>query len=58
MSNNDQIIQKLREVATDSKITCTEARKLAEELKVNPSEIGKICDEAKLKIIGCELGCF
>jgi LAO/AO transport system kinase len=58
MPNNDQIVQKLREVATDGKITCTEALKLAEELKVDPSEIGKLCDEEKVKIVSCQLGCF
>ncbi|MDI9480116.1 MAG: hypothetical protein ACOXZ6_05790 [Syntrophomonadaceae bacterium] len=58
MSNNDQIVKKIREVATDGKITCTDARKLAEELKVDPSEIGRLCDEEKVKIMGCELGCF
>ena len=39
MSNNDQIVKKIREVATDGKITCTDARKLAEELKVDPSAV-------------------
>lgn len=58
MPDSDQIIQKLLEVATDGKITCTEARRLAEELQVDPSEIGKLCDEVKVKIMGCELGCF
>ncbi len=58
MQKNNQVVQKLREVVTDGKITCTEARKLAEELQVDPSEIGKLCDEEKVKIISCELGCF
>ena len=58
MQKNNQVVQKLREVATDGKITCTDARKLAEELQVDPSEIGKLCDEEKVKIISCELGCF
>ncbi len=57
MPNKDQIVQKLREVVTDGKITCTEALKLAEELKVDPSEIGKLGDEEKVKIVGCQLGC-
>lgn len=58
MPNRDQIVKKLQELSNDGKITCTDARKLAEDLSVHPSEIGKLCDEAKIKIMGCELGCF
>lgn len=58
MQNRDQVIEKLRELSNDGKITCTDARKLAKDLNVHPSEIGKMCDEIKIKIMGCELGCF
>jgi hypothetical protein len=58
MQKRDQIVEKLKELSDDSKITCTDARKLAEDLQVEPIEVGKLCDEMKIKIIGCELGCF
>ncbi len=58
MPDNAQILEKLRQLAPDGKVSCTDARKLAEELKVHPSVVGKLCDEAKIKITGCELGCF
>lgn len=58
MPDRTQILEKLQQIASDGKISCTDARKLAEELKVHPSVVGELCDEAKIKIIGCELGCF
>jgi hypothetical protein len=53
-----ELIEKLKELAPQGRIGCSEARQLAEKLNVNPSEIGKACDEAKIKIQACELGCF
>lgn len=58
MPDRNQIIEKLHELTSNGKVSCTDARKLAEELKVHPSEIGKLCDELNIKIMGCELGCF
>lgn len=54
----EKIIEKLKELASNGKICCADARKLAEDLNVEKSKIGKACDEAGLKINGCELGCF
>ena len=53
-----ELIEKLRELAPQGRISCNEARQLAEKLGVEPSEVGKACDEAKIKIYGCGLGCF
>ena len=53
-----ELLEKLKELAPQGRISCSEARELAEKLKLNPSEIGKACDEAKIKIHACELGCF
>ncbi len=39
-------------------LACSDAYKIAEELKVNVSDIGKLCNENEIKIIGCQLGCF
>lgn len=56
--NREQIIVRLKDQAKDGKISCTVARRVAEEMKVSPREIGPLCDELKIKIMGCELGCF
>lgn len=52
------LVEKLKEIAAQGKISCQEARQLAEQLEIHPSEVGKACNEAKIKIYACELGCF
>ncbi len=39
-------------------IPCPAALKIAETLNVPAAEIGKICNEMKIKIMSCRLGCF
>ncbi len=48
----------LLEKSTNSRIMCRDARKIAEELMVSYSEIGRIANKLKIKIKNCELGCF
>jgi hypothetical protein len=54
----DKLVVKLKELAPEGRISCREAHQLAEKLGVRLSEIGKACNEAKIKIKACELGCF
>ncbi|MGE5416137.1 MAG: hypothetical protein ACM3UZ_05120 [Acidobacteriota bacterium] len=58
MEKRDQIVEQLQKNAENGKISCTAARKMAEELKVSPRDVGAVCDELKIKIFSCELGCF
>lgn len=58
MEKKDKVVDKLKEVATEGKISCTQARKIAEDLEVELAEVGKLCDDNDLKIYACELGCF
>ena len=54
-----KIIEKLlREKSNNGKITCAEARKIAEQLNVEYIEVGRVANELKIKIRKCELGCF
>lgn len=39
-------------------IPCPAALKIAETLKVPQSEVGKACNDMKVKIMNCQLGCF
>jgi hypothetical protein len=55
---NDQIKELLINKAVDGKIFCLVARKIAEELSVSYKEVGRNADELRIKITGCELGCF
>lgn len=52
------IEESLREKAIGGKITCGDARRIAEELGVHYGEVGKAANGLKIKIRNCELGCF
>ncbi len=39
-------------------LRCAAALAIAEEHGVGAFEIGRICDERKIKIVACKLGCF
>ncbi len=55
---SQEVLDAVRQAAKDGKITCTEGRKIARDLKVAPGIIGKAADELEIKIKSCELGCF
>jgi hypothetical protein len=40
------------------KLTCAEAFKLAQQFETGIMEIGRICNQQKIKICKCQLGCF
>jgi len=44
--------------AQDGRISCTTAQQIAKDLEVSVREVGQSCDELKIKIYACELGCF
>lgn len=54
----DKVKEKLREKSAGGRITCHEARSIAEELGVPYAEVGRAADELRIKIADCELGCF
>lgn len=58
MVDEGKIAERLKEIAPNGKINCSEARKLAAELKLDPGVLGEICNKLKIKVFGCELGCF
>jgi len=39
-------------------LPCTKAFRLARLFAVDLCEIGRICNEQKIKIVNCQLGCF
>ncbi|MDY6967122.1 MAG: hypothetical protein SVR08_00500 [Spirochaetota bacterium] len=51
---NEAIVNK----AKDGRITCKDARQIADELGIDNLEVGKKINELKIKITKCELGCF
>ncbi|MEA1959811.1 MAG: hypothetical protein U9N81_00730 [Bacillota bacterium] len=56
--DNKELVEKLKAMFPSGKISCTEARRATEELDIKLGDMGELCDEAKLKIHSCELGCF
>ena len=40
------------------KLACADALKLAEKFGVKPTAITRICNQRKIKICKCQLGCF
>ena len=54
----DIVAGEVKSIAKDGKITCAQARKLAEDLKVPYGDVGDMLDKLKIKIHKCQLGCF
>jgi hypothetical protein len=54
----EKVMQAVQEKATDGKISCTVARKIGTDLGVPMGMVGEACNELKIKIHGCEFGCF
>ncbi len=55
---NDKIAEEIIKKAVNNRLPCAAARRIAEELSVPYKEVGRTADELKVKITGCELGCF
>ena len=58
--DEERIREIVLERTVDGKLTCEEAHRIAEELGVHLSLIGRICNksEGRIKIAKCLLGCF
>lgn len=39
-------------------LSCAQALALAREHGVEPKRVGQLCDDADVKIVHCQLGCF
>jgi hypothetical protein len=55
---NDKVAEEIIKKAVNNRLPCASARRIAEELSVPYKEVGRTADELKVKITGCELGCF
>lgn len=54
----EKLITAIREKAPEGKITCSVATRLADEHHISRREMGNLLNELKIKIMGCQLGCF
>jgi hypothetical protein len=55
---NPEIAEAVKQEASDGKITCAAAFRVAERHKVPPAEVGIAVDLLELPIIKCQLGLF
>jgi hypothetical protein len=58
MTRKKIIMEAIRTASINNRLTCEKAHFLARELKVPLKEIGSLCNELKIKIAACQLGCF
>ncbi|MFH0896133.1 MAG: hypothetical protein V2A54_17000 [Bacteroidota bacterium] len=60
--DKEKVLLEIHKVAVEKegklRLTCTDARRIAEKLKISYAEMGKLCNDEKIKIHHCELGCF
>ena len=52
------VLNRVHESDGKRRLNCAEAFELARELRVDVSEIGRICNRQKIRISNCQLGCF
>ncbi len=55
---NEALKKALNERAPDGRISCQEARQVAEDMDLEYSEVGQACNDLGIKIHACQLGCF
>jgi hypothetical protein len=56
--SREELKAKIQAAASEGKITCPAAMRLAEELHISRQEMGNLLNELKIKITQCQLGCF
>jgi hypothetical protein len=54
----EEVKKKLLETAAKGKMPCVMAFKIARECNCSVAEVGELCNELKIKIVSCQLGCF
>ncbi|MCX8030766.1 MAG: hypothetical protein N3A59_04200 [Thermodesulfovibrionales bacterium] len=52
------VYELLKKYAKNNRISCYDARRIAEEINIPYFEVGKAANELKIKISNCQLGCF
>jgi hypothetical protein len=56
--SDEKIKKALQEAGIVEIITCPQAFAIAEKAKVSRSAVGEYCTKNRIKIRGCQLGCF
>jgi hypothetical protein len=56
--SDDELRAAIRAGSVDGKVSCSAMLALAAGRGVPPARIGALCDEMKIRISACQLGCF
>jgi hypothetical protein len=56
--SKEHLIEAVKNASSGGRLTCEKAHDLGRELNVPLREIGEVCNELKIKIKACQLGCF
>jgi hypothetical protein len=56
--NRDKIIDAIQTASRNNRLSCEKAHEISATLNVSLKEIGGICNDLKIKIAACQLGCF
>ncbi len=54
----EKIVEALLAAAVDRRLSCEQAHELSRTSGWSLREIGALCNELKIKISACQLGCF
>ena len=54
----EKMIEAVKRASENNRLSCEKAHELARELNISLQEIGALCNELKIKIADCQLGCF
>ena len=54
----EKMIDAIHAASVNNRLSCEKAHELATELNISLQEIGALCNELKIKIAACQLGCF
>lgn len=56
--SREELAKAVRKAAVNNRLSCEKAHELAKELNVSLKEAGSVCNELKIRITACRLGCF
>jgi len=56
--DREKLIEAIQRASEANRLTCEKAHDLSRALNVPLREIGSLCDELKIRISACQLGCF
>jgi hypothetical protein len=54
----EKLMETVQAAAISNRLSCEQAHEMVKTLSVSLQEIGSVCNELKIKITACQLGCF